>query len=88
MCTLHCCIKWPIIGVPAASGTNSAGSEAARRLCLPPTSVRSIHVGIPQLYPYKLQLCHALFASRYPHSRDHLEVGLQSKMEQDPTWVF
>ncbi|GFY21332.1 DUF4817 domain-containing protein [Trichonephila clavipes] len=42
-----------------ASGTNSA-REAARRLGLPPSSVRIILRRILQLYPYKLQSCHEL----------------------------
>ncbi|GFX13715.1 uncharacterized protein TNCV_1922281 [Trichonephila clavipes] len=43
----------------AAAGTNSA-REAARRLGLPPSSVRNILRRILQLYPYKLQSCHEL----------------------------
>ncbi|GFU76428.1 hypothetical protein TNCV_106511 [Trichonephila clavipes] len=47
------------IASEAASGTNSA-REAARRLGLPPSSVRNILLRILQLYPYKLQSCHEL----------------------------
>ncbi|GFV59071.1 hypothetical protein TNCV_4422471 [Trichonephila clavipes] len=47
------------IASEAASGTSSA-SETARRLGLPPSSVRNILLRILQLYPFKLQSCHEL----------------------------
>ncbi|GFV95525.1 hypothetical protein TNCV_4575261 [Trichonephila clavipes] len=47
------------IASKAASGINST-REAARRLGLPPSSVRNILLRILQLYPYKLQSCHEL----------------------------
>ncbi|GFT59374.1 uncharacterized protein TNCV_3464041 [Trichonephila clavipes] len=74
------------IASEAASGTNSA-REAARRLCLPPTSVRSILRRILQLYPYKLQLCHGLLPADTAQ-REAFAKWAFSKMEQDPTWVF
>ncbi|GFU24280.1 DUF4817 domain-containing protein [Trichonephila clavipes] len=57
----------------AASGTSSA-REAARRLGLPPLSVRNIHRRLLQLYPYKLQSCHEL-CQQIPHRGKHLQVG-------------
>ncbi|GFW05394.1 uncharacterized protein TNCV_3359131 [Trichonephila clavipes] len=47
------------IASESASGTSSA-CEAARRLGLPPSSVRNILRRILQLYPCKLQSCHEL----------------------------
>ncbi|GFV23537.1 uncharacterized protein TNCV_3954171 [Trichonephila clavipes] len=58
------------IASEAASGTNSA-REAARRLGLPPSSVRNILRRILQLYPYKLQSCHE-FCQQIPHRGKHL----------------
>ncbi|GFU93171.1 hypothetical protein TNCV_1465531 [Trichonephila clavipes] len=52
-------VEMEAIASEAASGTNSA-REAARRLGLPPSSVRNILRRILQLYPYKLQSCHEL----------------------------
>ncbi|GFV92836.1 DUF4817 domain-containing protein [Trichonephila clavipes] len=47
-------VEMEAIASEAASGTSSA-REAARRLGLPPSSVRNILRRILQLYPYKLQ---------------------------------
>ncbi|GFU93694.1 DUF4817 domain-containing protein [Trichonephila clavipes] len=47
-------VEMEVIASEAASGTSSA-REAARRLGLPPSSVRNILRRILQLYPYKLQ---------------------------------
>ncbi|GFV50321.1 DUF4817 domain-containing protein [Trichonephila clavipes] len=52
-------VEMEAIASEAASGTSSA-REAARRLGLPPSSVRNILRRILQLYPYKLQSCHEL----------------------------
>ncbi|GFX20691.1 DUF4817 domain-containing protein [Trichonephila clavipes] len=52
-------VEMEAIASEAASGTISA-REAARRLGLPPSSVRNILRQILQLYPYKLQSCHEL----------------------------
>ncbi|GFT00321.1 DUF4817 domain-containing protein [Trichonephila clavipes] len=52
-------VEMESIASEAASGTSSA-RKAARRLGLPPSSVRSILRRILQLYPYKLQSCHEL----------------------------
>ncbi|GFV12807.1 uncharacterized protein TNCV_4476321 [Trichonephila clavipes] len=57
----------------AASGTSSA-REAARRLGLPPSSVRNINRRILQLYPYKLQSCHELLPADTAQ-RKHLRSG-------------
>ncbi|GFT44097.1 uncharacterized protein TNCV_2111221 [Trichonephila clavipes] len=46
-------VEMEAIASEAASGTSSA-REAARRLGLPPSSVRNILHRILQLYPYKL----------------------------------
>ncbi|GFV63477.1 uncharacterized protein TNCV_4553231 [Trichonephila clavipes] len=46
-------VEMEAIASEAASGTSSA-REAARRLGLPPSSVRNILRRILQLYPYKL----------------------------------
>ncbi|GFS79818.1 DUF4817 domain-containing protein [Trichonephila clavipes] len=74
------------IASEAASGTNSA-REAARRLCLPPSSVRNILRRILQLYPYKLQSCHELLPADTAQRKAFAKWAF-SKMEQDPTWVF
>ncbi|GFV24130.1 hypothetical protein TNCV_18261 [Trichonephila clavipes] len=47
------------LGCPEVLGTSSA-REAARRLGLPPSSVRNILRRLLQLYPYKLRSCHEL----------------------------
>ncbi|GFU93158.1 transposon Ty3-G Gag-Pol polyprotein [Trichonephila clavipes] len=52
-------VEMEAIASESASGTSSA-SEPARRLGLPPSSVRNILRRILQLYPYKLQSCHEL----------------------------
>ncbi|GFW80531.1 uncharacterized protein TNCV_2416331 [Trichonephila clavipes] len=49
-------VEMEAIASEASSGTSSA-REAARRLGLPPSSVRNILRRILQLYPYKLQSC-------------------------------
>ncbi|GFW64906.1 uncharacterized protein TNCV_391721 [Trichonephila clavipes] len=50
-------VEMEAIASEAASGISSA-REAARRLGLPPSSVRNILRRILQLYPYKLQSRH------------------------------
>ncbi|GFW63730.1 DUF4817 domain-containing protein [Trichonephila clavipes] len=74
------------IASEAASGTSSA-REAARRLGLPPSSVRNILRRILQLYPYKLQSCHELLPADTAQRKAFAKWAF-SKMEQDPTWVF
>ncbi|GFY34234.1 DUF4817 domain-containing protein [Trichonephila clavipes] len=74
------------IASEAASGTNSA-REAARRLGLPPSSVRNILRRILQLYPYKLQSCHELLPADTAQKETFAKWAF-SKMEQDSTWVF
>ncbi|GFX51910.1 DUF4817 domain-containing protein [Trichonephila clavipes] len=74
------------IASEAASGTSSA-REAARRLGLPPSSVRNILRRILQLYPYKLQSCHELLTADTAQ-REAFAKWAFSKMEQDPTWDF
>ncbi|GFT23288.1 uncharacterized protein TNCV_2015861 [Trichonephila clavipes] len=74
------------IASEAASGTSSV-REAARRLGLPPSSVRNILRRILQLYPYKLQSCHVLLSADTAQ-REAFGKWAFSKMEQDPTWVF
>ncbi|GFW27496.1 uncharacterized protein TNCV_163361 [Trichonephila clavipes] len=70
----------------AASGTSSA-REAARRLGLPPSSVRNILRRILQLYPYKLQSCHELLPADTAQ-REAFAKWAFSKMEQDPHLGF
>ncbi|GFW00953.1 DUF4817 domain-containing protein [Trichonephila clavipes] len=79
-------VEMEAIASKAASGTSSA-REAARRLGLPPSSVRNILRRILQLYPYKLQLCHALLPADTVQ-RQAIAKWDFFKMEQDPTWVF
>ncbi|GFY19963.1 uncharacterized protein TNCV_2146561 [Trichonephila clavipes] len=79
-------VEMEAIASEAASGTNSA-REAARRLGLPPSSVRNILRRILQLYPYKLQSCHELFPADTAQ-REAFAKWAYSKMEQDPTCVF
>ncbi|GFT10358.1 DUF4817 domain-containing protein [Trichonephila clavipes] len=74
------------IASDAASGTSSA-REAARRLGLPPSSVRNILNRILQLYPYKLQSCHELLPADTAQ-REAFAKWAFCKMEQDPTWDF
>ncbi|GFS90709.1 DUF4817 domain-containing protein [Trichonephila clavipes] len=74
------------IASEAASGTSST-REAARRLGLPPSSVRNILRRILQLYSYRLQSCHELLLAD-PTQREAFAKWAFSKMEQDPTWVF
>ncbi|GFT74381.1 uncharacterized protein TNCV_539291 [Trichonephila clavipes] len=69
-----------------ASGTSSA-REAARRLCLPPSTVHNILRRILQLYPYKLQSCDELLPADTAQ-REAFAKRTFSKMEQDPTWIF
>ncbi|GFV08800.1 DUF4817 domain-containing protein [Trichonephila clavipes] len=69
------------IASEAASGTNSA-LEAARRLGVPPSSVRNILRRILQLYPYKLQSCHELLPADTAQ-REAFAKWAFSKMEQD-----
>ncbi|GFX08534.1 uncharacterized protein TNCV_4170331 [Trichonephila clavipes] len=70
----------------AASGTSSA-HEAARRLGLPPSSVRNILRRILKVYPCKLPSCHELLPTDTAQ-REAFAKWAFSKMEQDPTWVF
>ncbi|GFV78369.1 DUF4817 domain-containing protein [Trichonephila clavipes] len=79
-------VEMEAIASEAASGTSSA-REAARRLGLPPSSVRNIVLQILQLYPYKLQSCHELLPADTAQ-REAFAKWAFSKMEQDPTWVF
>ncbi|GFT22313.1 DUF4817 domain-containing protein [Trichonephila clavipes] len=79
-------VEMEVIASEAASGTSSA-REAARRLGLPPSSVRNILRRILQLYPYKLQSCHELLPADTAQ-REAFAKWAFSKMEQDPTWVF
>ncbi|GFX59031.1 DUF4817 domain-containing protein [Trichonephila clavipes] len=79
-------VEMEVIASEAASGTNSA-REAARRLGLPPSSVRNILRRILQLYPYKLQSCHE-FLTADTAQREAFAKWAFSKREQDPTWVF
>ncbi|GFU64350.1 DUF4817 domain-containing protein [Trichonephila clavipes] len=78
-------VEMETIASEAASGTSSAG-EAARRLGLPPSSVRNI-LRLLQLYPYKLQSCYELLPADTAQ-RVAFAKWAFSKMEQDPTWVF
>ncbi|GFS64827.1 DUF4817 domain-containing protein [Trichonephila clavipes] len=79
-------VEMEAIAPEAASGTSSA-REAARRLGLPPSSVRNIFRRILQLYPYKLQSCHELLPADTAQ-REAFAKWAFSKMEQDPTWVL
>ncbi|GFV07948.1 uncharacterized protein TNCV_2620091 [Trichonephila clavipes] len=79
-------VEMEAIASETASGTNSA-REAARRLGLPPSSVRNILRRILQLYPYKFQSCHELLPADTAQ-REAFAKWAFSKMEQDPTWVF
>ncbi|GFT34789.1 DUF4817 domain-containing protein [Trichonephila clavipes] len=79
-------VEMEAIASEAASGTNSA-REAARRLGLPPSSVRNILRRILQLYPYKLQSCHELLPADTAQRKAFAKWAF-SKMEQDPSWVF
>ncbi|GFV66619.1 DUF4817 domain-containing protein [Trichonephila clavipes] len=79
-------VEMEAIASEAASGTSSA-REAARRLGLPPSSVRNILRRIIQLYPYKLQSCHELLPADTPQRKAFAKWAF-SKMEQDPTWMF
>ncbi|GFS83190.1 DUF4817 domain-containing protein [Trichonephila clavipes] len=79
-------VEMEAIAFKAASGTSSA-REAARRLGLPPSSVRNILHRILRLYPYKLQSCHELLPADTAQ-REAFAKWAFSKMEQDPTWVF
>ncbi|GFU81666.1 DUF4817 domain-containing protein [Trichonephila clavipes] len=79
-------VEMEAIASEAASGTSSA-REAARRLGLPPSSVRNILRRLLQLYPYKLQSCHELFPADTAQ-REAFAKWAFSKMEQDPTPGF
>ncbi|GFX00427.1 DUF4817 domain-containing protein [Trichonephila clavipes] len=85
-CSPCIAVKMEAIASEAASGTSSA-REAARRLGLPPSSVRNILRRILQLYPYKLQSCHELLPADTAQ-REAFANWAFSKMEQDPTWVL
>ncbi|GFX39326.1 uncharacterized protein TNCV_3860491 [Trichonephila clavipes] len=71
------------IASEAASGTSSV-REAAKRLGLPPSSVRNILRRILQLYPYKFQSCRELLPADTA-KREAFAKWAFSKMEQDPT---
>ncbi|GFT32486.1 uncharacterized protein TNCV_4484771 [Trichonephila clavipes] len=73
-------VEMEAIASEAALGTNSA-REAARRLGLPPSSVRNILRRILQLYPYKLQSCHDLLQADTAQ-REVFAKWAFSKMEQ------
>ncbi|GFX30471.1 DUF4817 domain-containing protein [Trichonephila clavipes] len=75
-------VEMEAIASEAASGTNSA-REAARRLGLPPSSVRNILRRILQLYPYKLQSCHELLP-QIPHRGKQLRSGPSLKWNRIP----
>ncbi|GFW34462.1 DUF4817 domain-containing protein [Trichonephila clavipes] len=79
-------VEMEAIAPEAASGTSSA-REAARRLGLPPSSVRNILHRILQLYPYKLISGHELLPADTAQ-REAFAKWAFSKMEQDPTWIF
>ncbi|GFU41459.1 uncharacterized protein TNCV_4586071 [Trichonephila clavipes] len=79
-------VETEAIASEAASGTSSA-REAARRLGLPPSSVRNILRRILQLYPHKLQSCHELLPADTAQREAFVKWAF-SKMEQDSTWVF
>ncbi|GFT78194.1 uncharacterized protein TNCV_3098041 [Trichonephila clavipes] len=79
-------VEMEAIASEAASGTSSA-REAARRLGLPPSSVRNILRRILQLYPYKLQSCHELLPADTAQ-REAFAKWAFSKMEKGPTWIF
>ncbi|GFX67522.1 uncharacterized protein TNCV_3932641 [Trichonephila clavipes] len=79
-------VEMETIASEAASGTSGA-REAARRLGLPPSSVRNILRRIFQLYPYKLQSCHELLPADTAQKEAFAKWAF-SKMKQDPTWVF
>ncbi|GFU72635.1 DUF4817 domain-containing protein [Trichonephila clavipes] len=79
-------VEMEAIVTEAASWTSSA-REAARRLGLPPSSVRNILRRMFQLYPYKLQSCHELLPADTAQ-REAFAKWAFSKMEQDPTWGF
>ncbi|GFX51901.1 DUF4817 domain-containing protein [Trichonephila clavipes] len=80
-------VEMKAIASEAASGTSSA-REAARRLGLPPSSVRNILRRILQMYPYKLHSCHELSPADTAQRLEAFAKWVFSKMEQDPTWVF
>ncbi|GFU37146.1 DUF4817 domain-containing protein [Trichonephila clavipes] len=81
-CSPCIAVKMEAIASEAASGTSSA-REAARRLGLPPSSVRNILRRILQLYPYKLQSCHEL-CQQIPHRGKHLRIGPSLKWNRIP----
>ncbi|GFX22987.1 DUF4817 domain-containing protein [Trichonephila clavipes] len=79
-------VEMEAIASKAASWTSRA-REAARRLGLPPSSVRNILHRILQLYPYKLQSCHELLQADTVQRKAFAKRAF-FKLEQDPTWVF
>ncbi|GFW28516.1 DUF4817 domain-containing protein [Trichonephila clavipes] len=82
-CSPCIAVKMEAIASEAASGTSSA-REAARRLGLPPSSVRNILHRILQLYPYKLQSCHELLPADTAHRGKHLRIGPSLKWNRIP----
>ncbi|GFT48142.1 DUF4817 domain-containing protein [Trichonephila clavipes] len=76
-------VEMEAIASEAASGTSKLNREAARRLGLPPSSVRNILRRILQLYPYKLQSCHELF-QQIPLRGKHLRSGPSLKWNRIP----
>ncbi|GFV06030.1 DUF4817 domain-containing protein [Trichonephila clavipes] len=79
-------VEMEAIAPEAASGTSSA-REAARRLGLPPSSVRNILRRILQVYSYKLQSCQELLPADTAQ-REAFAKWAFSKMEQGPTWFL
>ncbi|GFV32906.1 hypothetical protein TNCV_1745481 [Trichonephila clavipes] len=75
-------VEMEAIASEVASGPRSA-REAARRLGLPPSSVRNILRRILQQYPYKLQSCHEL-SQQIPHRGKHLRSGPSLKWNRIP----
>ncbi|GFV27002.1 hypothetical protein TNCV_4064311 [Trichonephila clavipes] len=85
-CTLHCCQKWKRLRPKAASGTSSA-REAARRLGLPPSSVRNI---LRRILSCTHTNCNRAmnFCQQIPHRGKHLRSGPSLKWNRGPTWVL
>lgn len=86
-----CLIKERLLLVAAlvsssASGRNSA-REIARRLGLPPSSVRNILHGILNLYPNRSQSCHKYLLANNVQRKTFLRRTF-SKIEQNPFWLF
>ncbi|GFW74578.1 hypothetical protein TNCV_114291 [Trichonephila clavipes] len=80
-CTLHCCRNGSDC-VEAASGTSSA-HEAARRLGLPPSSVRNI---LRRILSCTHTNCNRAmnFCQQIPHRGKHLRSGPSLKWNRIP----